>query len=1663
MAIQIPSTQPNSSRRPPGAVSYNVTLHQHQAPPGANEGEAGDNILANKHGEKQKSELKERSQNKAHDNYESSKFPYNVYQMSGGDKSMNVTEKSAVFFLHEFDRLDTLLNLSLIYRKRALDISRYLIDIGKATIETGTRMIQVHIKSETQSERDRNAVKIGRRLIFAGERILSRGEKVLKAVTSSKRKKTTTTEKTKIPSSKLSDLQVVTPIIKMISLCSHGPSYDGVTLLGGIRAGHFVGHGKVDNMQACIKKCCANQECDLAFMVKEDCYSVICYHKKLCRSVRAKHAKKYQPRIVRIWRGSSKKRDKVTYRHKSLPRGNLIKNAQNRESFSGPARTNQTLQKQQKQKMTLLNHRENESVTGATATLQSNLSSHSVAESAGKNKPPETHKQKQSALKKHSLKVFSSSYASRYAKTFLGDKASLSVKQTSRKSAKLKKKTTGTVNLSKSPIKIYKAKPAVHIHPDLHNSQSACPHSHVDYNVGLKHGLKTGHFVYIGELLDLKACLKICCHDPVCDIAFMLDQSCYTVNCGNESVCKSVPYYQHKFSTKAVFVTRRFNKRLSENVTTRNSLNSTQVSSKDVSTEKLIMSSSVTIPTKPDFSYHTSTSKTSRTSSLQRGVATTSVTPQEEYIDQKHLKNQGVSTAEENFLNTDISPMKTMKSHASESVELNSLQPGENENIKIDFNERSELTPRKTYFVKNKSKNEDLQEINVTIQLPNYHNIKGESTNLLLAQSETHSGKDLHSLKEKESTGSKHEGQDGQIKEYLPSVLNATLHLNQLDHNSFPQGEPDYYYESLPSDGGSVENSGSSEGIKEQSVSSHLDTSSSTTFASGVDITYPDSNEGVEDLSPSRSDIPLTSRDCFSTETYHNVTLCGGLKAGRFTFAGIVSSQQDCVTSCCIAKGCDLSFTVLDRCFLVDCYDADLCDFIAARNVDKFRPVITYINLTLIDTLKAKSLRNSLVQNWPSKTEVSRTNINQPYNQEEERIGIPDTLVERKNKTMSGNTYLKDNRNASLPTALNQSKCSFGATFHNVSFRLGRQAGTFINLGVTDDIHECAYLCCETLNCDVAFMISQDCFSVHCRSNETCKTFAVYGSKFKPRLVFVQRSGVKKESVTKSRHLPKTSLVALSTSQWNKFALSAAASQAPTESRNFVMSSADVLSTVSSVASNVFPTDAPDTSLQNDTAKLDTSPPSDTLPLDFVEVKTNGSEFWWQYYNPTDKNLTTSRFEKVYPDISVDNSSLANSLVNDASFPSSSSPDESPVKNVKSFIAKIDPKEDTLPEKTQAEEDNSLTEANFIITSLNISTLTNSASSPVVHVSNSQISSFQVVLPIFSSQTYPFASKDVGKRPPLEQFGKDRSLCNSTTVLTGVTLKGGYYAGIFSRLDNATSMKECVSECCNMPGCNIAFMVAKVCYAVQCFSDKKCLSVRAHSANKYHPRMARIRHFDSASSDAFKGVNSDRLRCVLDDIIDSKYKVQDGSIFAHSSSHDLGDCAKLCCQTSGCEVAMQDNDKCYSLNCFGNNKCPEMLLTNSSQSVAVVKDLINPDNISEHSFSKACDFSPALHDVVLRGGSHSGKFKYLIAVADMATCIQECCRHKVCDVALMLKDNCFLVSCHNEKLCDAIPSHPSEYHPQIAYKIKHGSRRHIGKKTTLTLTFSLLKGSRHHS
>lgn len=1531
----------------------------------------------------QKSDKRNQVNNNSTRGNSSSKFPYKVYEMSGkGDQSE--------FAFREFNRLDILLNLSLIHRKRALDISRYLIEIGKTTMETGLRMVQVHGGNKTQTGDLKRTVKIGRRLISAGKKILARGEKVLKAVlhpTSEKPLKEH--NKPSIPDTRISDLQVVTPVIKMISLCSHGPSYYGVTLLGGIRAGHFVSHGRVDNMQACIKKCCANHECDLAFMVNEDCYSVICYHKSLCQSVRAQHIKKYKPRIAHIWRGSNKENERVTGHvrsrqpsqkpMKSTGKGKLAivkhkdEKSVTRNAMSRLMSQNRTkMTKAQKRKMTQARHYKEKVARKHIATndFDSHLSSsmsnfHSSANERSRLNAT------QGLIKKSYLRRFQGHTASKT----LVIKPSTPI-ESSKKDSRITResiKATSSMRQSHS-LSLKEANFTVHKdtssekYPVEKKSNSACLHSVIERNVGLRHGLKTGTFSYVGELFDIERCLDVCCQEPDCDIAFMLDLSCYTVNCTNESVCQSIPYHQHQYSTKAVFVLRRFNKHKSGFGSIQRVASLRRGTMPTLSSHKAFTKGNVILPTVSQaINIKTEHSRTRplQDSDVENGP--------EQWQDEKikiNLTGAPHSTPKGN------ESEKANEIWKNEKIRVQLLKVDNAERRPSSLRQKSSLTlEHSDRLISGKSHVDARNKVPKTNSKP-YFSVTSHN-NL------TESEEKLESSSVKKNDVKRKGSSTNQSPANHKYSLKIKVALGGGD--SLLQGEPDYYksrsqtskffdpYAQKNSElvTKTAENSGSvgsgMSGSAELEIWNEYDTSSAQ-YKTSFNLDERGSSLYETGSTFDSSFAKSASQNCTSY-SYYNVTLHGGVQAGNFTFAGRVSSKEDCVTRCCSSVGCDLTFMVLDRCFLVDCYGEDLCDVTEARNADKFEPVISYVNLTIIDTLVARSLENSGLSSLEKNDNSSVNHTSSAKAERSRGIGeIKTVTTHRVHKTPWTHDTV-------LQTDMHQSGCLYSAPFHNVSFRLGRQAGLFTNHGTAESIHECSQWCCESKHCDVAFMISKDCFFVRCHSNKSCETFTILGSKFNPRMVFVKKHPVQldadrekkarntshgevtnqQESPPSSQTIPTSATIYSVIKSSHYYAsLSSSASLSVSATDKLLVSHSPIATKAAGLDKN---------SSEDDTGHEATQLLSKDDSSNFVEVKTNGSEFWWQFYNP---DLSNSTFKVELPYVS---------------------------------------------ESTKH--------------------------SPTITSSSS------------ASQTLRGSHSHI----------QERELCNRAKIVNGVTLTGGYYAGIFSRQEKVKSMKQCILRCCRLSKCNVAFMVSKICYAVQCFSNEKCTTVKAHYASRYHPQMSYIRRgtIDTSLDEVKHHLTNhdqlpDKLRCVLDDISAPKYTVPKGSALVHSSAQDLGDCAKLCCQTRGCEVALLNNGTCYSLNCHGNQTCPNTNLSRNGQffsrSVAVIKDLSHSQTNSESVHTEACDFSNVLHEVVLRGGSQSGKFKYLIEVESMDTCIRECCRHKVCDLALMLKDNCFLVSCHNEMLCDPVPSRSSDYHPQIAYKIRHGKRRHIGKEVS---------------
>lgn len=79
-------------------------------------------------------------------------------------------------------------------------------------------------------------------------------------------------------------------------VCWDGDIAYNKTLIGGINAGVFKDNGKATTMDMCMQFCCKRADCDLAFMIEDDCYSVACSTPSSCKTRKARPTQFY-PRI----------------------------------------------------------------------------------------------------------------------------------------------------------------------------------------------------------------------------------------------------------------------------------------------------------------------------------------------------------------------------------------------------------------------------------------------------------------------------------------------------------------------------------------------------------------------------------------------------------------------------------------------------------------------------------------------------------------------------------------------------------------------------------------------------------------------------------------------------------------------------------------------------------------------------------------------------------------------------------------------------------------------------------------------------------------------------------------------------------------------------------------------------------------------------------------------------------------------------------------------------------------------------------------------------------------------------------------------------------------------------------------------------------------------
>ena len=96
----------------------------------------------------------------------------------------------------------------------------------------------------------------------------------------------------------------------------------------------------------------------------------------------------------------------------------------------------------------------------------------------------------------------------------------------------------------------------------------------------------------------------------------------------------------------------------------------------------------------------------------------------------------------------------------------------------------------------------------------------------------------------------------------------------------------------------------------------------------------------------------------------------------------------------------------------------------------------------------------------------------------------------------------------------------------------------------------------------------------------------------------------------------------------------------------------------------------------------------------------------------------------------------------------------------------------------------------------------------------------------------------------------------------------------------------------------------------------------------------------------------------------------------------------------------------------------------------VLEDKLKPDKPS----ARKCIFKQTLSKTTFAGGLRAGNFTNKGTVTSMSVCKALCCRSDKCDVAVMMKNGCFLLTCHSKQLCKPRKAHTRSFSLKLAYR-----------------------------
>ncbi|XP_048590388.1 uncharacterized protein LOC116617788 isoform X2 [Nematostella vectensis] len=767
--------------------------------------------------------------------------------------------------------------------------------------------------------------------------------------------------------------------------CKAGKMHFQVTLKGGIKAGTYKDVGAVADMRECADRCCGYAQCDLAFLLRSRCYLVGCSDVKSCDLQKAKPSP-YNPAIAYVSRWNSEGvkhtinvKDDVNSNYKCSPMKLMskvtLKGGLKAGDFTDTGKANNI---------------------GECYDLCCQQPTCNLAFMLGQN-------------------CFS-------VKCYTKDLCSTIPAQPSIYNPQI----AYVWNRKMTPHKD-KPEQAPSTKSAIPKPAPSCPNTKIEEQVTLVGGLNAGSFHDNGKVTDMTQCRRICCEKPMCNLAFMLGVSCFTVICKNVALCKTMPAKPSQFSPKISFV-RPFG--------SNDFIGSPTAKS---STPPVPPASLSTISTTPQ--PITTSAPQPITTSAAQPITTLAAGPDVTGMASPAVPGPQAGLPDLPGLGEPHGPGNGQPPLEAFGQPLLPPQPSS------PFNPMQSTT---THPPLPNHVTEAQQAMAPGLPAPDKH----PQSAMPALQTGQQSAMPALQTGQQSAMPALQAGLEAMMSD--SSIPDKPITANKPLKIPKPEEKPEVNL------GSTITKARPGQAMKMNIVDGKLqltpvDTAANETEA---DKSKPKKPSGAFDAifgEPEKPQnfqaIPKAPANlrCRPSNITNDKVLAGGMGKKNFTIIHDVEDMGECMTKCCHDNKCDIAYYVDSTCYAVTCSTKAACRPVSGKGRGK------------VPLLSAMLMK--------------------PKEPEDDVIGGFD-IGEGGEEKSSASEEVTNLQQYEPHHACTGSRISSG-----VSLR-GNRPGNFTSMGNVDNIKMCIALCCTRPRCDIAYMENNKCFAVHCNDGVQCQTAA---------------------------------------------------------------------------------------------------------------------------------------------------------------------------------------------------------------------------------------------------------------------------------------------------------------------------------------------------------------------------------------------------------------------------------------------------------------------------------------------------------------------------------------------------------------------------------------------